>query len=72
MRSGAGITGGEALFRSLAANGVQRVFGIPGVQLDHAADALYRARDHIECNRARYHPIAVTVISSRLSQADDG
>jgi acetolactate synthase I/II/III large subunit len=47
MRAGAGITGGEALVRSLAANGVRRVFGIPGVQLDHAADALYRARDEI-------------------------
>jgi acetolactate synthase I/II/III large subunit len=47
MRSGAGITGGEALVRSLAANGVRRVFGIPGVQLDHAADALYRVRDDI-------------------------
>ena len=41
------ITGGEALVRSLAANGVRRVFGIPGVQLDHATDALYQARDEI-------------------------
>ena len=39
--------GGEALVRSLAANGVRQVFGIPGVQLDHAADALYHARDDI-------------------------
>ena len=47
MRSGARITGGEALVRSLAANGVRQVFGIPGVQLDHAADALYHARDEV-------------------------
>ena len=47
MRSGARITGGEALVRSLAVNGVRQVFGIPGVQLDHAADALYHARDEI-------------------------
>jgi acetolactate synthase-1/2/3 large subunit len=47
MPGGTTITGGEALVRSLAANGVRRVFGIPGVQLDHAADALYHARDDI-------------------------
>lgn len=41
------MTGGEALVRSLAVNGVRHVFGIPGVQLDHAADALYHARDDI-------------------------
>ncbi len=47
------MTGGEALVRSLQANGVRRVFGIPGVQLDHAADALYHARDEIEFVCAR-------------------
>ncbi|WP_228010265.1 thiamine pyrophosphate-dependent enzyme [Nonomuraea phyllanthi] len=41
------MTGGEALARSLAANGVSQIFGIPGVQLDHAADALYHAGDDI-------------------------
>ena len=41
------ITGGEALVRSLAAHGVRQVFGIPGVQLDHAADALYHSREEI-------------------------
>ena len=47
------ITGGEALVRSLELNGVRQVFGIPGVQLDHAADALYHARDDIEFICAR-------------------
>lgn len=47
------MTGGEALARSLAANGVSQVFGIPGVQLDHAADALYHASDHIAFTCAR-------------------
>jgi acetolactate synthase-1/2/3 large subunit len=41
------MTGGEALVRSLVAHGVRQVFGIPGVQLDHAADALYHAREEI-------------------------
>jgi len=53
MRSMARITGGEALVRSLEVNGVRQVFGIPGVQLDHAADALYHARDDIEFICAR-------------------
>jgi acetolactate synthase-1/2/3 large subunit len=47
------MSGGEALVRSLRANGVRRVFGIPGVQLDHAADALYHARDEIDFVCAR-------------------
>jgi acetolactate synthase-1/2/3 large subunit len=47
------ITGGEALVRSLEVNGVRQVFGIPGVQLDHAADALYHARDDVEFICAR-------------------
>ncbi|GAA2888292.1 thiamine pyrophosphate-binding protein [Streptosporangium fragile] len=47
------MTGGEALARSLAANGVSRIFGIPGVQLDHAADALYHAADDIAFTCAR-------------------
>lgn len=47
------MTGGEALARSLAANGVSRIFGIPGVQLDHAADALYHAGDDIAFTCAR-------------------
>jgi acetolactate synthase-1/2/3 large subunit len=41
------MTGGEALVRSLVSNGVRQVFGIPGVQLDHATDALYHAREEI-------------------------
>jgi acetolactate synthase-1/2/3 large subunit len=34
------MTGGEALARQLAAEGVSRVFGVPGVQLDYALDGL--------------------------------
>ncbi|MEV0969972.1 thiamine pyrophosphate-dependent enzyme [Microtetraspora glauca] len=47
------MTGGEALARSLAANGVSQIFGIPGVQLDHAADALYHVADDIAFTCAR-------------------
>jgi acetolactate synthase-1/2/3 large subunit len=45
------LTGGQALVRSLVREGVDTVFGLPGVQLDWAFDALYEARDSV----ATYH-----------------
>ena len=36
------MTGGQALARSLYREGVRVVFGLPGVQLYHATDALYQ------------------------------
>lgn len=47
------MTGGELLAESLIAQGVSRVFGIPGVQLDAAADALYDRGDRIDFVCAR-------------------
>jgi len=41
------LTGGQALVRQLARGGVSRVFGVPGVQLDWAVDALCDAKDEI-------------------------
>lgn len=41
------ITGGQALVGQLRREGVDTVFGIPGVQLDWAVDALCEAADHI-------------------------
>src|SRR3954471_5456837 len=41
------MTGGEALVAQLVREGVTDVFGIPGVQLDWATDALRRAQDRI-------------------------
>jgi acetolactate synthase-1/2/3 large subunit len=40
-------TGGDALVAQLVREGVTDVFGIPGVQLDWATDALRRAQDKI-------------------------
>jgi len=40
-------TGGQALVEQLRREGVEVVFGIPGVQLDWAVDALCGASDHI-------------------------
>lgn len=41
------ITGGQALVRQLIREGVTDIFGIPGVQLDWAVDALREHRDRI-------------------------
>jgi len=52
--AGEGLTGGQALVRSLVCEGVEVVFGLPGVQLDWAFDALYEARDHIRVIHTRH------------------
>ena len=38
------MTGGQALVESLIREGVDTIFGLPGVQLDYAFDALWEAR----------------------------
>src|SRR5437868_12810798 len=39
------MTGGEALAQQLASEGVRDIFGVPGVQLDWAVDALAGMQD---------------------------
>lgn len=41
------MTGGQALARQLALEGITDVFGIPGVQLDWATDGLHEVRDRV-------------------------
>ena len=41
------LTGGQALVQSLKMEGVNTVFGLPGIQLDWAFDALWEERDSI-------------------------
>jgi len=41
------MTGGQALARQLAREGVRDIFGVPGVQLDWAVDALADMQDRI-------------------------
>lgn len=48
------VTGGQALARQLAAEGVQHVFGIPGVQLDHASNGLAGYADQIRFVNVRH------------------
>src|SRR5579883_619696 len=48
------MTGGQALVRSLAREGTETIFGLPGVQLDWAFDALYEERDRIHVYHTRH------------------
>ena len=48
------MTGGQALVASLKREGVDTIFGLPGVQLDHAFDALYAERDSIKVVHTRH------------------
>jgi acetolactate synthase-1/2/3 large subunit len=48
------MTGGQALVRELRAQGVDTVFGLPGIQMDWAFDALYEARDAVRVIHTRH------------------
>jgi acetolactate synthase-1/2/3 large subunit len=48
------ITGAQALVGSLKANGIDTIFGLPGVQLDHIFDALHAERDAIRVIHSRH------------------
>ncbi len=41
------MTGGQAVVRQMVREGIDTLFGLPGVQLDWAYDALYEEREHI-------------------------
>ncbi len=48
------MTGGQALVQQLKLEGIQTIFGLPGVQLDWAFDALYEERDHFHIIHTRH------------------
>jgi acetolactate synthase-1/2/3 large subunit len=48
------MTGGQALVQSILKHGIEVVFGLPGVQLDWAFDALYEAQDQIKVYHTRH------------------
>ncbi len=48
------MTGGQALVESLKRHGLEVIFGLPGVQLDWAFDALYDAQDAIHVYHTRH------------------
>ena len=48
------LTGAQVLVRSLIGEGVEHVFGLPGVQLDWLFDALYEATDRLQVIHTRH------------------
>src|SRR5438552_6015733 len=52
--AGERLSGAQALVRSLLGEGVEVVFGLPGVQLDWLFDALYEVRDQLSVYHARH------------------
>jgi acetolactate synthase-1/2/3 large subunit len=57
-QSGVAITGGQAMARQLATEGITDIFGIPGVQLDHATNGLAGYRDRIRFFTVRHEQTA--------------
>jgi len=62
------LTGGQALVQGLKAQGVDVVFGLPGVQLDWVFDALYQERDAIAVYHTR-HEQAVSYMADGYARA---
>ncbi|MEM8924772.1 MAG: thiamine pyrophosphate-binding protein [Actinomycetota bacterium] len=52
------LTGGQAMARQLAAEGVEHIFGIPGVQLDYASNGLSAHTDQIRFINVRHEQTA--------------
>jgi acetolactate synthase-1/2/3 large subunit len=48
------MTGGQALVQQLKLEGIDTIFGLPGVQLDWVFDALYEERDHFRIIHTRH------------------
>ena len=61
------MTGGQALMKSLYQEGVRVIFGLPGVQLYHALDALYE-QPEIRLITTR-HEQATTYMADGYSRA---
>src|SRR3546814_19505407 len=54
MTSASTRSGGEAVVRSLIANGIDTIFGLPGVQLDHFFNALHDHGNELRVLNARH------------------
>lgn len=48
------LTGGQALVQQLKREGLDTIFGLPGVQLDWAFDAVYEEQDHFKVYHTRH------------------
>ena len=68
MSTQVGPTGAEILVTSLAAAGVDTIFGLPGLQLDYIFDALYDRQDAIRVIHTR-HEQATAYMAFGYAQA---
>jgi acetolactate synthase I/II/III large subunit len=48
------MTGGQALVQQLKMEGIDTIFGLPGIQLDWAFDAIYEEKDHFKVYYTRH------------------
>ncbi len=62
------LTGGQALAKSLVAEGVDTIFGLPGDQLMHALDALYAEQERIRFVTTR-HEQATTYMADGYARS---
>ncbi len=62
------MSGADLLVASLVAHGVQDLFGLPGLQLDHVFNSLYRAREKISVIHTR-HEQATAYMAFGYAQA---
>ena len=53
------LTGGQALAQQLKLEGIDTIFGLPGIQLDWAFDAVYEERDHFKVIHTRHEQACV-------------
>jgi acetolactate synthase I/II/III large subunit len=65
------MTGGQALVQQLRLEGVEMVFGLPGVQLDWAFDALYEERESIRVVHTR-HEQATAYMADGFARSTGG
>ena len=63
-----GVSGAEALVTALVRYGVDTLFGLPGLQLDHVFDALYKERDSVRVLHTR-HEQATAYMAFGYAQA---
>lgn len=66
-----GTTGADLLMECLTANGIKDIFGIPGVQLDPAIDAIYRRSGSISFTCVRNEQ-AATYMADGYARASGG
>ena len=48
------LTGAESILKSLQQNGVDTIFGLPGGQLDHLFDAIYKTKENFNLIHSRH------------------